>query len=122
LAHRGPSGAGKSTLLNVLGGLDRPSAGQVCVNGQNLAQLSEPALDRYRREGVGFVWQQSGRNLIGYLTALENVMIPMQLARVPRRARRARAVELLTAVGLAARMTTSRSGFRAVNSSGSPSP
>jgi putative ABC transport system ATP-binding protein len=100
----GPSGAGKSTLLNILGGLDRPSAGQVWVNERNLAELSEAALDRYRREGVGFVWQQSGRNLIGYLTALENVMLPMQLARVPRRERRARAVELLTAVGLAARM------------------
>ena len=100
----GPSGAGKSTLLNVLGGLDRPSAGQVWVDGRNLAELPEAALDRYRREGVGFVWQQSGRNLIGYLTALENVMLPMQLARVPRRARRARAVELLTAVGLATRM------------------
>jgi putative ABC transport system ATP-binding protein len=118
----GPSGAGKSTLLNVLGGLDRPSAGQVWVNGRNLAELPEAALDRYRREGVGFVWQQSGRNLIGYLTALENVMLPMQLARVPRRARRARAVELLTAVGLATRMDHVPPGSRAVSSSGSPSP
>ena len=104
LALVGPSGAGKSTLLNVLGGLDRPSAGQVWVNERNLVELSEAALDRYRREGVGFVWQQSGRNLIGYLTALENIMLPMRLARVPRRERRARAVELLTSVGLTARM------------------
>jgi len=104
LALVGPSGAGKSTLLNVLGGLDRPSAGLVQIGGRNLAEMSEAVLDRYRREGVGFVWQQSGRNLIGYLTALENVMVPMQLARVPRRARRERATELLAAVGLGERM------------------
>jgi putative ABC transport system ATP-binding protein len=100
LAIVGPSGAGKSTLLNVLGGLDRPSAGQAWVNGHNLAELPESALDRYRREAVGFVWQQPGRNLIGYLTALENVMLPMRLARVPARRRRGRATELLVAVGL----------------------
>jgi predicted ABC-type transport system involved in lysophospholipase L1 biosynthesis ATPase subunit len=57
LAVVGPSGAGKSTLLNVLGGLDRPSAGAVWVGEQNLAALSEEARDRYRREGVGFIWQ-----------------------------------------------------------------
>ncbi len=104
LAIVGPSGAGKSTLLNVLGGLDRPSAGQVWVDGKNLTELSEEALDRYRREGVGFVWQQPGRNLISYLTALENVALPMRLARIPARLRRCRAIDLLSAVGLGNRM------------------
>lgn len=99
----GPSGAGKSTLLNVLGGLDRPSAGQAWVDGRNLTTMPDPELDRYRRECVGFVWQQSGRNLIGYLTAFENVALPLRLARMPARQRRTRAAELLAAVGLAHR-------------------
>ncbi|MBN2007161.1 MAG: ATP-binding cassette domain-containing protein [Anaerolineae bacterium] len=99
----GPSGAGKSTLLNVLGGLDRPSAGEAWVNGRNLAALSDGALDRYRRDEVGFIWQQPGRNLLGYLTALENVMLPLRLARVPRREQQERAARWLDEVGLAHR-------------------
>lgn len=99
----GPSGAGKSTLLNVIGGLDRPSAGRVLVEGENLAELSDAALDRHRRERTGFVWQMPGRNLIPYLTARENVELPLVVARRPARERRQRSAELLEAVGLADR-------------------
>lgn len=99
----GPSGAGKSTLLNVIGGLDRPSAGQVLVKGENLADFSDGALDRYRREQTGFVWQLPGRNLVSYLTARENVELPMVMARQPAHVRRRRATELLEVVGLSDR-------------------
>lgn len=97
----GASGSGKSTLLNVLGGLDVPSAGTVQVGNWNLTRLSNRARMRYRREMVGFVWQQTGRNLIPYLTALENVELPMILAGRPNRKR---ARNLLSAVGLGERM------------------
>ena len=96
----GASGSGKTTLLNILGGLDRPSAGRVTVNDQDLLKLSDRALDRYRRTRVGFVWQQTARNLIPYLSARENVELPMTVARVGLRAKRARSRELLEAVGL----------------------
>jgi putative ABC transport system ATP-binding protein len=76
----GPSGSGKSTLLNILGGLDRPTAGVALVDGQNLLKMSNASLDDYRKNQVGFVWQQTSRNLISYLTALENVELPMILA------------------------------------------
>jgi len=103
LAIVGPSGAGKSTLLNVIGGLDRPSAGRVLVDGANLADFSDGALDRYRREQTGFVWQLPGRNLVSYLTARENVELPMMVARLPARVRGKRTAELLEAVGLSDR-------------------
>jgi ABC-type lipoprotein export system ATPase subunit len=96
----GASGSGKSTLLNILGGLDRPSAGQVMVDGQDLLKLSEGALDRYRRREVGFVWQQVGRNLIPYLSARENVELPMTVAGAGLREKRRRSRELLEAVDL----------------------
>lgn len=99
----GASGSGKSTLLNVLGGLDRPTAGRVWVNGQNLAKMNTPALDRYRRNTVGFVWQQGARNLVPYLTAFENVRLPLTLAGRTGRAASSRAGLLLDAVGLGAR-------------------
>jgi len=101
----GESGSGKSTLLNVLGGLDRPSAGVVRVDGQDLLKLSESELDRYRCEKVGFLWQQTTRNLTPYLTALENVELPMRLTLLSAEERRARARELLAMAGLAERMT-----------------
>lgn len=96
----GASGSGKSTLMNILGGLDRPSAGRVWVDGLDLLNLSDSALDHYRRSKVGFVWQQGARNLIPYLNALENVELPMTLAGYDVQEKRARAEELLEAVGL----------------------
>ena len=99
MAIIGSSGSGKSTLLNILGGLDRPSAGTVEVGGVDLLKLSPQDLVRYRRETVGFVWQNSARNLVPYLTAAENVEVPMLLAR-RRGRRRQRALELLRQVGV----------------------
>ncbi len=99
----GASGSGKSTLLNILGGLDRPTAGRVWVDNQNLLKMSDQAMNRYRRQTVGFVWQQATRNLVPYLTALENVQLPMTLAGDMGRSARARAEGLLKLVGLAER-------------------
>lgn len=99
----GPSGSGKSTLMNILGGLDRPSAGRVIVDGRDLRKIPDAALDGYRRTTVGFIWQQSSRNLVPYLTAEENVMLPMTFAGVPPRVKSQRARELLDAVGLSHR-------------------
>ena len=88
----GASGSGKTTLLNVLGGLDRPSAGQAFVGEKNLIKMSDTELDVYRRTQVGFVWQQTMRNLIPYLTALENVQLPMRLVHISPAGRRHRLV------------------------------
>lgn len=96
----GASGSGKSTLLNVLGGLDRPTGGRAVVDKQNLGILSDHALDLYRREKVGFVWQQGARNLIAYLTAVENVELPLTLSGRVGKSRRGRAMELLELVDL----------------------
>jgi ABC-type lipoprotein export system ATPase subunit len=100
LALVGPSGSGKSTLLSSLGGLDRPSAGKLEVDGQNLLKFNQNELTTYRREQVGFVWQQITRNLLPYLTSRENIELLMTLAGRGRRARRAWADELLAAVGM----------------------
>ncbi|MBM4417602.1 MAG: ABC transporter ATP-binding protein [Chloroflexi bacterium] len=104
MAIVGNSGSGKSTLLNILGGLDRPSAGRVTVAGRDMVKMSERGLVRYKREVVGFVWQQTARNLIPYLTALENVELPMMIAGRSGRKWTEWAKELLDAVGLADRM------------------
>lgn len=96
----GASGSGKSTLMNILGGLDRPSAGRVFVDGLNLLNLADADLTKYRRKKVGFVWQQGARNLLPYLTALENIEVPMTLAGVSFSAARKRSEELLEIVGL----------------------
>lgn len=101
LAIVGNSGSGKSTLLNIIGGLDRPSAGRIAVDGRDLLQLSESQLATFRRSVVGFVWQQSARNLIPYLSALQNVQLPMIIAG---RSSGGRARELLELVGLGARL------------------
>jgi ABC-type lipoprotein export system ATPase subunit len=96
MALVGASGSGKSTLMNILAGLDTPTAGAARVAGQDL--LTMTARDRlaYRRDTVGFVWQQTSRNLLPYLTAAQNVALPLQLAGTRgRRARGARALELL---------------------------
>ena len=103
LAVMGPSGCGKSTLLHLLGGLERPSAGEVWLAGRRIDQLSEKALARLRRRAIGFVFQAF--HLMDELTALENVELPALLAgRSPRAARR-RAAELLEQVGLSDRAT-----------------
>jgi ABC-type lipoprotein export system ATPase subunit len=100
MAIIGNSGSGKSTLLNMLGGLDRPSAGTLIVDGKDLLKFDEKALIKYKRETVGFVWQNNARNLIPYLTALENVELPMILTG---KAKRDKAKELLEMVGLSQR-------------------
>lgn len=100
LALVGPSGSGKSTLLNALGGLDRPSAGKLEVGGKNLLKLNPFELTTYRREMVGFVWQQTARNLLPYLTARENIELLMTLAGRGGRAKRQWADELLDAVDM----------------------
>jgi ABC-type lipoprotein export system ATPase subunit len=96
----GASGSGKSTLLNILGGLDRPSAGQVIIDGRDLLKASDTALDEYRRTEVGFVWQQTARNLIPYLSAQANVELPMTIEGIGTREKRAWSRELLDTVGL----------------------
>ena len=103
LAIVGASGSGKSSLLNLLGGLDRPSAGRLLVGGQDLLKLADQELARYRLAQVGFVWQQAARNLLPYLTAQENVELPMVAAGAPANASTQYAQELLDAVGLADR-------------------
>ncbi|MFU0800036.1 MAG: ATP-binding cassette domain-containing protein [Xylanivirga thermophila] len=97
MAIIGNSGSGKSTLLNMLGGLDRPSAGRLFVDDKDLLKMGDKALIRYKRETVGFVWQNNARNLIPYLTALENIELPMVLTG---KVKRDRALELLDMVGL----------------------
>ncbi len=100
MAIIGNSGSGKSTLLNTLGGLDRPSAGRVSVGNRDLLKMDDRNMVLYKREVVGFVWQQSSRNLIPYLTALENVQVPMIIAGKSAEDQRSWAGELLDAVGL----------------------
>jgi putative ABC transport system ATP-binding protein len=99
----GASGSGKSTLLNILGGLDRPTGGRAVVGKQDLGHLSEHAIDEYRRKTVGFVWQQGSRNLIPYLTAIENIELPLTLSGQAGKSTRVRALELLKLVGLTER-------------------
>lgn len=104
IAIVGASGSGKTTLLNILGGLDTPSAGKVTVGRRNLLKMSSRDLVSYRRQDVGFVWQQVGRNLIPYLSARQNVEVPLTLLGWSPRRQRRRAEEMLEAVGLSARM------------------
>ena len=103
LAVVGPSGAGKSTILNMIGGLDRASAGEVIVEGRDLGQLDDEALTRYRGERVGFVWQGTARNLVPYLTVRENVRLPSTVHRSVERGRSRDLNELLALVGMGER-------------------
>jgi ABC-type lipoprotein export system ATPase subunit len=99
----GASGSGKSTLLNVLGGLDKPTAGRAVVAGHDLMSMSPSDRTAFRRTAVGFIWQQTSRNLLPYLDARANVELPMTLAGATKRERFRRASELLDVVGLADR-------------------
>jgi ABC-type lipoprotein export system ATPase subunit len=101
MAIVGNSGSGKSTLLNMLGGLDRPSAGSLTVDGKNLLKFTDKDYMEYKRSTVGFVWQNNARNLVPYLTAVQNVELPMLLK--GQKKRRQKALELLDKVGLSQR-------------------
>jgi ABC-type lipoprotein export system ATPase subunit len=96
----GASGSGKSTLLNILAGLDTPTAGRARVAGHDLLAMSTRERLDYRRQSVGFLWQQTSRNLFAHLTAAENVSLPMRLAARSRKARKQRATELLDVLGV----------------------
>ena len=98
MAIIGNSGSGKSTFLNMIGGLDRPSAGRLIVDGKNLFKLSEKELVEYKRSTVGFVWQNNARNLVPYLTAFQNIQLPMIFNE--ERKKKERAAELLEMVGM----------------------
>jgi ABC-type lipoprotein export system ATPase subunit len=96
----GASGSGKSTLMHILGGLDVPSAGKAVVAGNDLTAMDRGDRTEYRRRVIGFVWQQTSRNLLAYLTARQNVELPMLLAGVGKHERETRAQQLLERVGL----------------------
>jgi ABC-type lipoprotein export system ATPase subunit len=96
----GASGSGKSTLMNILAGLDTPTAGAVRVAGNDLASMSSRQRLTYRRSVVGFIWQQTARNLLPYLTATMNIELPLRLAGTGRGTRRKRAAELLELLGV----------------------
>jgi ABC-type lipoprotein export system ATPase subunit len=103
----GASGSGKSTLQNILGGVDTPTAGYVEVAGRDLTSLSERERTLYRRRVVGFMWQQTSRNLIPYLTAADNIELPLAIDGVAPKVRQQRVNELLDVIGL-----TDRGGHR----------
>jgi putative ABC transport system ATP-binding protein len=98
----GPSGSGKSTLLNLIGGLDRPTAGEIQIEGENLSKLSDDALTRVRRDKIGFVFQFF--NLLPTLNSMENVALPLHLRQWPRKKIEQRAKELLDLVQLGHRL------------------
>lgn len=102
VAIMGVSGSGKSTLMNIIGCLDRPTSGHYVLEGRNLTTLDDDALAYIRNQRIGFVFQQF--NLLSRATAVENVMLPMVYAGIPRHQRRQRAIETLTRVGLGERL------------------
>ncbi|MDD1760714.1 MAG: ABC transporter ATP-binding protein [Methanothrix sp.] len=105
IALMGPSGSGKSTLLNIVGCLDRPTSGQFLLLGQEISQTSDDELARVRREELGFIFQTF--NLIGRISVLKNVEVPMMLSGVTREKRKERALKLLESVGIAHRINFS---------------
>lgn len=94
MAVIGKSGSGKSTLLNMIGGLERPTAGKLYVDGKDLFAMTDKELVEYRKHTVGFVWQKNSRNLLPYMTALENVQVPMYFDKDNKEDREARAYDL----------------------------
>lgn len=100
IAVVGKSGSGKSTLMNMIGGLEKPSAGKIYVGGRDLARFSEKEMVHYRKKTIGFVWQKSSRNLFWYLTSLENVELAMKFTKRSAKERRKRALELLELTGI----------------------
>jgi ABC-type lipoprotein export system ATPase subunit len=107
MAIIGSSGSGKSTLLNMLGGLDTPSAGKLSVDGKNLLAMNEHEKIIYKRDTVGFVWQNNARNLIPWLTALDNVQLPMMVSGA--KDKKERAQRLLDMVGMSHRVNNTLS-------------
>ncbi|HNX39357.1 MAG TPA: ABC transporter ATP-binding protein [Methanothrix sp.] len=111
IALMGPSGSGKSTLMNIVGCLDRPTSGSFLLHGQDISVISDDELARIRREELGFIFQTF--NLIGRISVLKNVEVPMMLSGLAREERRKRAMNLLSSVGLA-----DRASFSPLNISG----
>ncbi|MDD5133505.1 MAG: ABC transporter ATP-binding protein [Candidatus Nanoarchaeia archaeon] len=102
IAITGPSGSGKSTMVNIVGALDKPSWGSVCLNNQNISEMSESSLAFLRGKTIGFIFQQF--NLLPNLTALQNVMLPMEISDEPEYIAKKRAKELLESLGLGERL------------------
>ncbi|MCQ2542868.1 MAG: ABC transporter ATP-binding protein [Lachnospiraceae bacterium] len=96
----GKSGSGKSTLLNMIGGLEKPTAGRLYVDGNDLFAMSEKNLVLYRKNLVGFVWQNSGQNLLPYFTSLQNVEAPLYFDKMSQKERREKAMGLLKLIGI----------------------
>lgn len=96
----GKSGSGKSTLMNIIGGLERQTAGKIVVDGIDLSEMSERQMVQYRKKKIGFVWQKSSRNLYFYLTALENVEVAMNFTGISGREKRKKAMHLLALTGI----------------------
>ncbi len=96
----GKSGSGKSTLMNIIGGLEKPSAGKITVGGKSLSEMTDKEMVSYRKKTVGFVWQKSGRNLLGYLTSLENIEFAMNFTGIKGKEKREKALKLLEMVGM----------------------
>ncbi len=101
VALLGSSGSGKSTLLNLIGGIDEPSHGSITINDQVITQLAEPALTLFRRQNIGFIYQQF--NLIPTLTTAENILLPLELIGVSSAEKQQRLLYWLNAIGLAER-------------------
>ena len=117
IAIMGPSGSGKTTLINILGGLDRPTAGSVIVDGVDVGQLGEREITRYRAEKIGFVFQQF--HLVPYLSAVENVMLAQYFHSM---ADEAEANRALQRVGLGERLIICPASFPAASNNAWPSP
>ena len=96
----GKSGSGKSTLMNIIGGLEKPSAGKIIVGSKNLSEMTDKEMVAYRKKTVGFVWQKSGRNLLNYLTSMENIEFAMNFTGLKDKEKEEKALKLLEMVGM----------------------